>query len=198
MDEVGFDKIEIRRPGAIVKRHASVTLDLSSIAKGYAVDAVAEVLRGEGFNDFLVEIGGEVYAAGVRRDGRPWRVAINRPNRDARHDEVYKIVQLGGRALATSGDYRDYVLDGDVRRSHVIDPRNGKPVANGVVSVSVLAPSCTQADGLSTAVMVMGREAGLALIERLDDVEAMVLVEARSGLLEEHASTGFRAQFPSR
>jgi len=192
--EVGFDKIEIRPLGALVKRHPSVTVDLSSIAKGYGVDAVAEVMRGEGFTDFLVEIGGEVSAAGARRDGGAWRVGINRPDPEVDPDEVYLVVPLVGRALATSGDYRSYVLEDGIRRSHVIDPRSGQPVADGVVSASVLAPSCMQADGLATAVMVMGAEAGLALVERLDDVEALVLVERQGGFLEEHASSGFPTQ----
>jgi thiamine biosynthesis lipoprotein len=194
--EVGFDMIEIRPLGALVKRHPSVTVDLSSIAKGYGVDAVAEVMRREGFTDFLVEIGGEVYAAGARRDGGAWRVGVNRPDPEADPDEVYRVVPLAGRALATSGDYRSYVLEDGIRRSHVIDPRSGQPVANGVVSASVLAPSCTQADGLATAVMVMGAEAGLALVERLDNVEALVLVERQGGFLEKHASSGFPAQSP--
>jgi thiamine biosynthesis lipoprotein len=192
--EVGFDKIEIRRPRALVKRHASVTLDLSSIAKGYGADAVAEVLGGEGLVDFLVEIGGEVYAAGARRDRGPWRVGINRPHPEADPDEVYKVVPLADRALATSGDYRSYVLEEGVRRSHIIDPRSGQPVANGVISVSVLAPSCMQADGLATAAMVMGAEDGLKLIERLADVEALIVVRRRGGVLEEHASSGWRAE----
>lgn len=192
--QVGFDKIEIRPRGALVKRHPSVTVDLSSIAKGYGVDAVAEVVREEGFVDFLVEIGGEVYASGKRRDGGPWRVGINRPDPGASGEEVYAIVPLGGGALATSGDYRSYVLEGGIRRSHVIDPQTGQPVANGVVSASVFAPSCMQADGLATAVMVMGADPGLAMIEGLDGVEALVLVERRGGFLEEHRSSGFRTQ----
>jgi thiamine biosynthesis lipoprotein len=191
MAEVGFGKIEIRSRRALVKRHPSVTLDLSSIAKGYGVDAVAEVLRGEGLDDFLVEIGGEVYASGVRRDGGPWRVGINRPDPEAGQDAVYKVVPLAGQALATSGDYRSYVLEAGTRRSHVIDPHSGQPVSNGVVSASVLAPSCMRADGLATAVMVMGAEAGLALVERLADADALILVERPDGSLAEHRSSGF-------
>ncbi|MCG6926385.1 MAG: FAD:protein FMN transferase [Acidobacteria bacterium] len=191
---VGFDKIEINPAGALVKRHAAVTVDLSSIAKGYGVDAVVEVLRGAGEAAFLVEIGGEVFAAGRRRDGRPWRVGINRPDPEAGPEEVYKVVPLGGQALATSGDYRSYVLEEGRRRSHVIDPRTGQPVTNGVVSATVLAPTCMMADGLATAVMVMGPQKGLALIERLDEVEALIVVERRGGFFEEHASSGFRTE----
>jgi len=191
---VGFDKIEINPAGALVKRHAAVSVDLSSIAKGYGVDAVVEVLRGEGEADFLVEIGGEVFAAGRRRDGLPWRVGINRPDPEAGPEEVYKVVPLGGQALATSGDYRSYVLEEGRRRSHVIDPRTGQPVTNGVVSATVLAPTCMMADGLATAVMVMGPQKGLALIERLGEVEALIVVERQGGFFEEHASSGFRTE----
>jgi FAD:protein FMN transferase len=194
--QVGFDRIEIR-PGALVKREASVTLDLSSIAKGYGVDEVAELIRSEGYSGFLVEIGGEVYAAGSRRGGGPWRVGINRPRASAAPDELYRVAPLRDAALATSGDYRSFFVRDGVRYSHVLDPRTGRPVTNGVVSVSVLAPDCTLADGLATAVMVMGVEDGLALVERLEGVEALVVVETKDGRLEDHASGGFRSEPPS-
>jgi thiamine biosynthesis lipoprotein len=194
--EVGFQKIEIRETGALVKRQASVTLDLSSIAPGYGVDQVAEVIRGEGFTDFLVEIGGEVAAAGSRRDGRPWRVGIGRPRVDAAPDEVYRIAPLRDAAFSTSGDYRNFFVRDGVRYSHVLDPRTGRPVANGVVSVSILAPDCALADGLSTAVMVLGVEAGLALVERLEGVEGLIVVEMPDGRLEDHPSSGFRSEPP--
>jgi thiamine biosynthesis lipoprotein len=197
LSEVGFGTIEIRE-GALVKRRATVTLDLSSIAKGYGVDQVAEVVRSQGFPDFLVEIGGEVYGAGSRRSGGPWRVGINRPRSDAAPDEVYRVAPLRDAAFATSGDYRSFFVRGGVRYSHVLDPRTGRPVANGVVSVSVLAPDCTLADGLATAVMVMGADAGIALLERLPDVEGLVVVETRDGRLEDRATTGFRSEPPGR
>jgi thiamine biosynthesis lipoprotein len=195
---VGFAKIEIRDSGALVKREASVTLDLSSIAKGYGVDQVAELVRREGFTDFIVEVGGEVRAGGARRDGLPWRVGINRPRADAAPDEVYRVAFLRDQAFATSGDYRNYFARAGVRYSHIIDPRTGHPVTNRVVSVSIRAPDCTLADGLATAVMVMGAEAGLALVERLDDVEGLVVVETPEGALQDHPSTGFRSEPPPR
>ncbi len=194
--EVGFDRIEIR-PAALVKRAASVTLDLSSIAKGYGVDQVAAVVRDAGFADFLVEIGGEVYASGSRRGGGRWRVGINRPNAEAAADELYRVVALRDAALATSGDYRQFFVRDGVKYSHILDPRTGRPVANGVVSVSVLAPDCTLADGLATAVMVMGVDAGLAAVERLPGVAALVVVEAKDGRLADHASSRFRSEPPS-
>jgi FAD:protein FMN transferase len=194
---VGFAKIEIRDSGALVKREASVTLDLASIAKGYGVDQVAELVLREGFSDFIVEIGGEVRAGGARRDGGPWRVGINRPRADAAPDEVYRVAFVHDEALATSGDYRNYFLRDGARYSHVLDPRTGRPVTNRVASVSIRAPDCTLADGLATAVMVMGAEAGLALVERLPGVEGLVVVEAADGGLQDHASRGFRSERPA-
>jgi thiamine biosynthesis lipoprotein len=193
--DVGFDAIEIR-PAALVKKRASVTLDLSSIAKGYGVYQVAAVIRAQGFTDFIVEIGGEVYAAGSRRDGGPWRVGINRPQADAPPDEIYRVAPLHDGAFATSGDYRNFFVRDGVRYSHILDPRTGRPVTNGVVSVSALAPDCTLADGLATAVMVMGAEKGVALLERLPEVEGLVVVEAKDGRLEDHATSGFRSEPP--
>jgi len=192
--KVGFNKIEIRDTGALVKREASVTLDLSSIAKGYGVDQAADVVRAAGFTDFLVEIGGEVAAAGRRPDGRPWRVGINRPQPEAGLHEVYKVVSLKDQAFATSGDYRQFFIQDGRRYSHIIDPKTGYPVANGVVSASILAGDCTLADGLATAVMVMGAEQGLVLIDRLEGVEGLIVVQRPDGSMQAHASRGIRPE----
>ena len=194
LGDIGFQKIEVRDSGALVKRQAAVSLDLSSIAKGYGVDQVADEVRRAGFSAFLVEIGGEVYAAGARPDGRPWRVGINRPKTDARFDDVYKVVSLKDQAFATSGDYRNFFVEDGVRYSHIIDPRTGYPVRAGVVSVSILADDCTLADGLATAVMVMGVEKGLALINRLDHVEGLIVTELADGSLRDHFSEGLRLE----
>lgn len=194
---VGFDKIEVRDSGALVKRQAAVSLDLSSIAKGYGVDQVADEVRRAGFGDFLVEIGGEVFAAGLRPDGRPWRVGINRPKTDARFDEVYKVVELRDQAFATSGDYRNFFVENGVRYSHIIDPTTGCPVPRGVVSASILAETCTLADGLATAVMVMGAEKGIALIDRLDRVHGLIVTELPDGSLRDHYSKSMRPEPPS-
>lgn len=192
--DVGFENIEIRDAGGLAKRRASVSLDLSSIAKGFGVDQVADVIRQAGFADFLVEIGGEVCAAGVRPDGRPWRVGINRPQPGARPDALYKVIPLQNQALATSGDYRHFFAQNGVRYSHIIDPRTGYPVTNRVVSVSVVAETCTFADGIATAVMVMGAEKGLALINRLQGVDGLIVVEGPGGELVDHPSKGLRME----
>ena len=191
LNDIGFENVELSPNASLLKKSKSVTLDLSSIAKGYGVDQVAEIVQKAGFKDFMVEIGGEIFASGQRKDGKSWRIGINRPRKDAAVDDVYKIVNLHNKAFATSGDYRNFFEFGGVRYSHVIDPRTGYPVANGVVSVSIIADNCTMADGLATAVMVMGKAAGLDLINRLDGVEGLIITETRDGGHDAHYSQGF-------
>jgi thiamine biosynthesis lipoprotein len=192
LPDVGFSNIEVLAPGFLLKKQAAVSIDLSSIAKGYGVDQVADVLRKKGFEDYLVEIGGEIFAAGHREDGRKWRIGINRPQAEAAFDEVYKVVELSNRAFATSGDYRNFFEVNGVRYSHVIDPRTGYPVSNGIASASIIADTCTLADGLATAVMVMGVAKGLDLINRLAGVEGLIIVEKKDGTLVDHYSKGFK------
>ena len=173
---IGFQHIDIFPEGYLQKKRSTITLDLASIAKGYAVDQISDLLQASGIEHFLVEIGGEVFAAGYRKDGQPWRVGINRPSTTASTTDVYQVVPLHNRAMATSGDYRNYFETGGKRFSHIIDPRTGYPVNNAVVSVSIVADSCMFADGLATAIMVMGLEQGMALIRSLKDVEGFVIV----------------------
>lgn len=188
---VGFDQIAITSDGRLIKKRAGVSLDLGSIAKGYGVDQVAGVLREMGFEDFLVEIGGEIFAAGLRLDGKQWRVGINQPSRQAALDAVYAVIGLKDKAMATSGDYRNFYQIGDRVYSHIIDPATGYPVQNGVVSASVIADNCTLADGLATSLMVMGPEAGVALLDRLPDVQGLIVVRRKDGGLENFPSLGF-------
>jgi FAD:protein FMN transferase len=192
LPDVGFSNIEFPAPGFLLKKRAAVTVDLSSIAKGYGVDQVGDLLRKNGFENYLVEIGGEIIAAGYRKDGKLWRIGINRPLPNAAFDAVYKVVELRDQAFATSGDYRNFFEANGVRYSHIIDPRTGYPVANGVASVSIVTGSCTLADGLATAVMVMGADQGLDLINRLDGVEGLVIVEKKDGTLLDYYSKGFK------
>lgn len=192
VEEIGFDQITVWDDGYIGKQRKRLGLDLASIAKGYAVDQVAELIRSRGGSDFLVEIGGEVYASGLRKDGKPWKVGVNLPDENAAFDQVYRVVNLQNSALATSGDYRNFFEFNGRRYSHVLDPRTGYPVNNGVVSVSVIADTCTFADGLATALMVLGHEKGLALVERLDGVESLIIVRAQDNTLVDYYSAGFR------
>jgi thiamine biosynthesis lipoprotein len=187
---VDFGAVEILPDGHLRKRRAGVTVDLASIAKGYGVDQVAALVSGMGVARYLVEIGGEVYAAGRRADGESWRVGINRPRKGGPADAVYRVVALQDQAMATSGDYRNFIEIDGRSYSHIIDPRTGRPVANGVVSASVIAAGCTLADGLATGLMVMGPQSGLALLNRLDGVEGLIIVRRPDGTLVNHWSNG--------
>jgi thiamine biosynthesis lipoprotein len=194
LSDIGFNKIEIFADHYLAKKIKAITLDLASIAKGYGVDQIAALIRANGIQQFLVEIGGEVFAAGLRKDGKKWRIGINRPQNNAPFDQVYKVVDLEDKGFATSGDYRNYFEVHHKRFSHVIDPRNGFPVDNDVVSVSIIAKTCTVADGLATAVMVLGHKKGLDLVNRLDHTECFIVTQSKDGDLIDHYSRGFELE----
>ena len=188
LSRVGFASISKGTGDSLVKGRKGLYLDFGSIAKGYGVDAVAGVLRGKKIHHFLVEIGGEVYGEGKRMDGKPWRVGINTPERGAAVEDLFQVRTLQAQALATSGDYRNFLKMGDRVWTHVIDPRTGRPVENGVTSASVVADSAVFADGLATALMVMGPEKGLRLVNQLPGVECLLLVRSSDGDLDAFAS----------
>ena len=168
--------------GFLHKFDPAVEIDLSAVAPGYAADHVAAGLFELGRTDFLVEIGGEIYAAGHRPDGKPWRVAIEEPVEEAR--QIHSVVELSDQGLATSGDYRAYYMDDGRRVSHTIDPRTGRPIENGMASATIIAPTATQADAFATAVMVLGADEGLALAEQWK-LAAMTLTRNADGGLTE-------------
>ena len=194
--DVGFNNIDLVDGRYLLKKKASVSIDLASIAKGYAVDKVAEFIKKEDIKNFLVEIGGEVYASGIRKDGQCWRIGVNRPRKEASYDEIYKIVALKDKAFATSGDYRNFFEVKGKRYSHILNPKTGYPVANGIVSVSIIAGTCAFADGLATAVMVMGREKGLGVVNGLDGAECLIVVQDKNGSFKDFASSGFVFENP--
>ncbi len=161
-EQVGYERVAVRlSPPAIRKDRPSVALDLNAIAKGYAVDRVAERLRRLDPKGLMVEIGGEVRVEGTKVDGSRWRIGIERPVSDRR--ELGQVVELTDVALATSGDYRNYFEANGIRYSHTLDPRSGAPVRHSLASVSVLASDCMTADAWATALMVLGPDDGLAL-----------------------------------
>ena len=192
--QTGFQHVTLHPDRKISKAISGIALNLGSIAKGYGVDQITRVIEKQGYRNFLVEIGGEVVASGRRADGGKWRIGINRPEKGAPSTEIYKVVALENKALATSGDYRNFFEQDGKIYSHVIDPRTGYPVANQVVSVTIIADTCTYADGLATAIMVMGAEKGLALINQLPNVEGLIITMLDTGKLIDHYSTGFQTE----
>jgi thiamine biosynthesis lipoprotein len=177
LKQVGFHNIMIT-DHHLQKKIPNLELNLASIAKGFGVDQIAVVLEKHGIDNYLVEIGGEVFAKGTKINGTPWRVGINRPQIDADVHDVYFALPLEDKAIATSGDYRNFFIDGNNRYSHVIDPKTGQPVSNGIVSVSVISDNCTFADGLATALMVMGPDAGIELVNGISGTECLMIQES--------------------
>jgi thiamine biosynthesis lipoprotein len=146
------------------KGRQGLQVDLGGIAKGYGVDAVAKSLDGLGVAHYMIEVGGEVRTKGVNAASEPWQIGIEEP--DATPQRARHIVPLSGRAMATSGDYRIYFEEGGRRYSHEIDPTTAAPIAHRLCSVTVVADDCMRADGLATALIVLGPERGFELAER--------------------------------
>jgi thiamine biosynthesis lipoprotein len=161
----------IRRRGARVH--------LGGIGKGFAVDHAVTILRSRGLTDFMVQSGGDMYVAG-RRGDRPWRLGIRDPRGPA--ERMFATVELSDSTFSTSGDYERFFIQNGVRYHHLIDPDLGRP-AQGTRSVTIVAKSATQADWLSTGVLVAGPEAGMALIERLPDVEGVIVTNRNQVLV---------------
>ena len=158
---------------SVTKARPDLYVDLSSLAKGFAVDQVVVRLTELGHTDLMVEVGGEVRASGLNLQGEVWRLGIERPASEP--GRVQRIVGLADSAMATSGDYRNYRERNGVRLSHIIDPRTGRPIGHRLASVSVIHRSCMRADALSTALMVLGPEEGLSYADR-EGLAALFLV----------------------
>ncbi|MEM1414149.1 MAG: FAD:protein FMN transferase [Myxococcota bacterium] len=185
LEAVGADRLRLG-PEGLTKDHPRTQVDLSAVAKGYAVDRVADALERIGVGDFLVEVGGELRGRGERTPGEPFRVAVESPEPG---QPVHGVVALADRALATSGNYRNvYVRDGE-RVVHTLSPRTGRPVAQRLLSASVVHRSCAWADAWATALMASG-DAAWELAER-EGLDAMLLFTGADGSLEERRTAGF-------
>ena len=172
--QTGYRKLQVRRePAALRKRIPELRVDLSAIAKGYAVDQLAELLMTAGVNDLLVEIGGEMRMRGRRPDGTPWRIAIEQPLPGER--SVAQVLSLSATGLATSGNYRNFFIEEGQSYAHTIDPNSGRPVRHQLASATVLDPSAARADALATALMVMGEQRAQAFCRR-ERLAALLLI----------------------
>ena len=176
---VGYGLLESRSdPPGLRKARADIYVDLSAIAKGYAVDRVSVYLEGEGISNYLVDIGGDLRAQGRNEGGRYWTIGIEKPLPGERG--VHRVVSLQDRALATSGDYRNYFERDGRRYSHTIDPRTGAPVTHSLVSVSVAARTAMEADALATGLLVLGPARAHSLAQKLG-VGAYLIIKQEHG-----------------
>ena len=180
---VGYRKIHLK-DHCLQKDDARITLDASAIAKGYACDVVAELLRKNGCKNLLVDIGGEVVLQGVNQQATPWRVGITRPTVDATgaEKELQEVIESSNLCMATSGNYLQYYFVNGQRRSHTIDPRSGYPVEHSLLSATVTASSCMRADALATACMVLGKTEALKMIECSEDAACYLIVAQADSL----------------
>ena len=190
-ERTGVHLLELDPEGRWVRKvRPDVQVDFSSLAPGYAADRLAALLERRGFPDFVVDVGGELVARGRNDRGEPWQIAIERP--DARGRVAARIVPVTGTAIATSGDYRNYREVDGRRVTHILDPRTGRPIRHRLASVTIVDPLCVRADGLATALMVLGPDEAMALAERRQ-LAALLLVRSDGGGFEERVSPAFAA-----
>ena len=180
-NRTGYQSV-ILVPEGVRKLNSDLKLDVNAIAKGYGVDQVFEWILDKGFESVFVEIGGEVRCIGKNQNGQNWRVGIIDPKISVSPgEELSAIVNLDGKAMATSGNYQNFIeINGQIL-GHTIDPRTGFPVETDVLSVSVITHSCMEADGWATALMVLNFEEGNKLISERRDLNVLWIVETKDG-----------------
>jgi thiamine biosynthesis lipoprotein len=176
MQFVGMENVYIEN-NIIKRKKEGVTLNASAIAKGHAVDVVANFLRDRGVKNFMIDIGGEIAAEGVNPKGIIWRIAIAKPIYDDTNEngEFMMTLNLSGKALATSGNYHNFFIRDGKKYGHTINPETGRPVQLSILSASIIADDCMTADAYSTVCMVIGIEASIALIESIPNIEGLFI-----------------------
>ncbi len=191
--QVGMEKLslEVYDDGAVLRKlQKGIQLDFSAIAKGYGVDLIGQFLEEKGCSNYLVDIGGEALGKGERPGGGPWKLGINTPEEQAGLDDIQIAVPLRDQALATSGNYRNFYESNGVKYSHTISPKTGYPERNTLLSASVFAPSCTEADALATAFMTMGADKAFELASSMPMVEAYFIVSTEDGSMDARFTAG--------
>ena len=197
LNYVGFHKIAFSRE-EVSTSQASVKLNFSAIAKGQAIDVVFDYLRTQGFEDIMVEIGGEVRAIGENLEGDTWTIGIEVPD-ERRIGGLFDAVYLDNKGMATSGNYRNFrVLDDGRKVAHTINPNTGYPQLQTLLSATVIASDCMYADAYATACMVLGLEKGKALIESDDSLECYFIYTNADGEMETYISAGLEEIVVSR
>ena len=179
---IGMDKVALRKDILVMEKEGMM-LDMNAIAQGYAVDVLAEFFDSENIENYLVEIGGELRTKGKNRFGLDWRVGIDKPIDGLQLPgvQMQAIVQISGRSLATSGNYRRFYEEDGIKYSHTIDPSTGYPVQHGLLSATVVASDCMRADAYATAFMVMGYEKARHFLEEHTNLEAYLIFNDEMG-----------------
>ena len=179
---VGMDKVSLNG-NKLMTEKSGMMLDMNAIAQGYAVDVLAEFFETENIKNYLVEIGGELRTSGKNRFGLDWRVGIDKPIDGLQLPgvQMQAIVQISGKSLATSGNYRRFYEEDGIKYSHTIDPSTGYPVQHGLLSATVVASDCMRADAYATAFMVMGYEKARRFLEEHTHLDAYLIYNDEMG-----------------
>ena len=185
---VGLEKLVLKN-NTLQKSNNLLQIDLNAIAKGWGVDKVAEFLHNNGFNRYIVEIGGEIAVSGKNKHNENWEIGIPIP--EYLQSELYMTIELSNQSVATSGSYNNYFNFEGVNYSHIIDPESGYPIKHDLVSATIVTQSCAFADAIATTVMVMGFNEGLNWVQTLPDVECLLIRRSEDGNYTTGKSDGF-------
>ncbi len=189
---IGYKTVKII-DGKISKENSNTKIDFNAIAQGYSSDVIAKFLESKGINNYLIDIGGEVIGKGNKQDNSSWIVGIEKPSKESNDERVLEAkVKLNNKALATSGSYRKYYEENGIRYSHTIDPKTGYPVKHTLLSASVLADKCWEADAYATAFMVMGLEKSKEFLLKNKNIEAYFIYSDENGNLKTFTSNGLK------
>ena len=189
--KVGYTTVALV-DGKLVKQNPGTMLDCSAIAKGYGCDMVARMFDRRNITDYMIEIGGEVVTKGNNDRGTEWNISISKPteNTTGSHNAHQRIVAISGKAMATSGNYRNFRIENGKKYAHTIDPRTGYPVQHSLLSATVIAENCAKADAYATSFMVMGLEKAIDQCKK-DSIEAFFIYSSTDGALQTYATEGF-------
>lgn len=179
----GYTKVSLSPDGRIVKSDSRIMLDCSAIAKGYGCDVVADYLLANGVENFMVEIGGEIVTRGINSKRLPWKIGVTKPVDDSlnTNQEFQTILNVTNKAMATSGNYRNFYYKNGKKYAHTIDPKTGHPVQHNILSATVLADNCATADAYATAFMVMGLDKAKKILEKHPELMAYFIYSDRYG-----------------
>lgn len=190
----GYRKVRLTPDGRIKKDDPRLMLTCSAVAKGYAVDVVANLLKRHGIQNFLVDIGGEVVVHGTNPQSQPWRIGINKPVDDSLSvsGELQTVLHITNAAMATSGNYRNFYYRDGKKYAHTIDPRTGMPVQHEILSATVIARDCMSADAYATAFMVMGLQEAIAFAEAHPELNAYFIYNDAEGRMQIYQTQGMK------
>lgn len=180
---VGYQKVKLTPKNYVQKQDPRIMLDCSAIAKGYGCDVVARLLRKNGINDYMIEIGGEIVTRGFNQKQEPWRIGVNKPTDDSLNtsQELQTVLNVTDIAMATSGNYRNFYYKNGKKYAHTIDPKTGYPVQHTLLSATVLAKDCATADAYATSFMVLGLEGAQKILQQHPELMAYLIYADKDG-----------------